>query len=109
MVRNEGIVISKRSRAILLVLLGALYVATCAGSRTQKLLIHRVAYASTGDTGRRHYHSVTTGDFGIPMLTGPGIWRVAGAASIIYAPLRVAEALFWQVYPSEYDFNRPRP
>ncbi len=54
-------------------------------------------------------HSVTPGDFGIPILTGVGIWHFAAILNIIYLPLGIAESFFWNIYPREYDFNWQKP
>jgi len=105
----KSIKIISCTRKIILFLLVVLYIGSYAGARTQKLLVHKVSYASSGEVSRRYFHSITTGDFGIPILTGPGIWRLAGVANIIHSPLRIAETLFWKVYPREYDFNKQRP
>lgn len=91
-------------KAIILLLVG-IYLTTYVGVRIQHILIHRASYATTDEENIELFHSVTTGDFGIPMLTGIGIWRLASVCYFIYTPLRLPEALFWHIYPRDYGFK----
>lgn len=86
--------------------MAGLYTVTYIGSRVQGILVHKVRYQTVSKTEKKLFHTVTTGDFGVPMLTGVDVWHLAGVLNIILAPLRVAESLFWHVYPRKYDFNR---
>ena len=81
-----------------------LYVASYGFARTQKILIHRVCYETSTDGSKRFFHSVNIGDFGVPMLSGAGLGQIGMASKAIHSPLRMAETLFWRMYPREYTF-----
>jgi hypothetical protein len=71
--------------------------------RVNKILIHKVSYATNrGDNTIDYYHTITTGDFGIPLLTGIGIWIEATIGYYVFTPLRWIEKIFWILYPRDY-------
>ncbi len=97
--------LKKKTKIILVIFFLGLYVTTYIGARMQNILIHRVCYQTINNSEKELTHSVIKGDFGVPMLTGAEIWRLAAVLDIIHLPLRVVESLFWNIYPREYKFN----
>lgn len=95
----------KKHKKIVILIFLILYSATYLGARYEKLLIHRVSYMTEQDQSKTYFHKVTRGDFGIPMLSGPGIWIVADILYIVFMPLKICEKFFWFVYPREYKFG----
>jgi hypothetical protein len=105
----KGITINKPKKVILLAVFGALYIASYGYARSAKFLVHRVSYATIEHEKKQYFHKVVGGDFGVPMLTGATVWRIAGILYILHSPLRFAEVCLWQVYPRKYEFNKKRP
>lgn len=66
--------------------------------RSQKILIHRVSFA-TEDGNRRYFHSVSTGDFGPGLLQGPMTPLIVSGCYLVYTPLRWLESLIWVFIP----------
>lgn len=81
-----------------------LYVTSYLGARQSKLLIYRVTYA-TNIYGKVYSHSISTGDFGIPWLSGIEVWLLAYFSYVVYTPLTLIESGFWFIVPRQYNFG----
>ena len=82
-----------------------IYIGSYFAARVEKLLVHRVAFITNREGKKSYLHDISKGDFGIPLLTGNAIWRLAYIAYYLYSPLRYTEILFWRIYPREYAFD----
>ena len=107
---NKSLFLGRTWRIFLVGLL-ICYFSGYAAVRSEKLLIHRVTYRtlSRERATKKYSHSIDVGDFGIPLLTGLRIWKMAGICWYIYAPLREGERLFWYCIPRTYAFHRNTP
>lgn len=93
-----------RFKYFLIILL--IYLASYFFIRNEKILIHRVTFSATENNSITYYHSVSVGDFGIPLLQGNSSNVIANISYYFYAPLRITESVYWSLFPSKFNLKK---
>jgi len=74
--------------------------------RKENFLIHRVTYSTLENNSISYKHTISVGDFGVPLLQGYSSNIVASISFYAFFPLRIAESTYWTLFPSKYDFKK---